>query len=105
MQCRPLEIGRLHVVETGAERGPKYVVNFPTKRHWRESSRIEDITEGLQSLVAEVNRRRIRSIAIPPLGCGLGGLEWNDVEPRIQAAFSQGYDGNWDLRVALYRPV
>jgi O-acetyl-ADP-ribose deacetylase (regulator of RNase III) len=64
-------------------------VNFPTKRHWRGKSRIEDIDSGLAALVAEVERLGIRSIAIPPLGCGLGGLEWSEVRPRIERAFAQ----------------
>ena len=57
---------------------------FPTKRHWRGKSRIEDIDAGLEALVAEIRERGIRSIAIPPLGCGLGGLNWADVRPRIE---------------------
>lgn len=78
--------GRMHVFETGELTNPKYIVNFPTKRHWRGKSRIEDIEAGLQDLVDVIRRKNIRSIAIPPLGSGLGGLDWNNVKPRIEAA-------------------
>jgi hypothetical protein len=66
--------------------GPKFIVNFPTKRHWRGQSRMGDIEAGLQSLVKEIRDRGIRSIAIPPLGSGLGGLDWAQVRPRIEKA-------------------
>ncbi|HUB05844.1 MAG TPA: macro domain-containing protein [Myxococcales bacterium] len=80
--------GAMFVFETGRGGGPRFVINFPTKRHWRGESRIEDIDSGLVALIKEVERRRIRSIAVPPLGCGLGGLTWRDVRPRIEHAFS-----------------
>lgn len=67
---------------------PHYVINVPTKRHWRGKSRMEDIEAGLQALVEEVRRLGITSIALPPLGCGLGGLEWSAVRPRIERAFA-----------------
>lgn len=88
--CRrgDVEPGRMLVFETGRTSGPTYIVNFPTKRHWRGKSRMEDIDAGLKALVAEVQDRGICSIAIPPLGCGLGGLDWSDVRPRIERAFS-----------------
>lgn len=66
---------------------PRYIINFPTKRHWRGKSRIEDIRSGLQALVEEVRRHEIMSIAVPPLGCGLGGLQWSEVRPLIVSAF------------------
>ncbi|MFO1081257.1 MAG: macro domain-containing protein [Reyranellaceae bacterium] len=84
--------GRMFVFETGALTNPKYIINFPTKRHWRGKSRIEDIESGLEALVEEIRTRGIRSIAIPPLGSGLGGLNWSDVRPRIVAAL-QDLDG------------
>lgn len=80
--------GRMFVFETGTMTNPKYIINFPTKRHWRGKSRLEDIEAGLVDLVAEIKARRIRSIAIPPLGSGLGGLHWPDVRDRIEAALS-----------------
>jgi O-acetyl-ADP-ribose deacetylase (regulator of RNase III) len=78
--------GRMFVFETGAITNPKYVINFPTKRHWRGKSRLEDISAGLQDLVHEIGSRNIRSIAIPPLGSGLGGLAWRDVRVLIEDA-------------------
>lgn len=62
----------------------KYIVNFPTKRHWKDKSRIEDIELGLNSLAEEIRIRDIKSIAIPPLGCGLGGLLWPDVRSCME---------------------
>jgi O-acetyl-ADP-ribose deacetylase (regulator of RNase III) len=79
---------------------PRYVVNFPTKRHWKESSRIEDIESGLRALVTEIRNRGINSIAVPPLGCGLGGLDWRVVRPMIEQAFAD----MTDVIVYLYEP-
>ena len=69
-----LALGNVLVFDTGQMFNPRYVVNFPTKHHWRAKSKIDDVVSGLESLVAEVRKRNIKSIAIPPLGCGLGGL-------------------------------
>ena len=76
--------GRMLVFETGRLTNPKYIINFPTKRHWRGKSRIEDIDAGLVALVHEIRARNIQSVAIPPLGSGLGGLDWSNVRPRIE---------------------
>ncbi len=78
--------GQVYVFETGTVVPPRYIINFPTKRHWRGKSRIEDIESGLESLVQEIRSRRIRSIAVPPLGSGLGGLSWHSVRTRMEAA-------------------
>jgi O-acetyl-ADP-ribose deacetylase (regulator of RNase III) len=80
--------GRMLVFETARLDGPRYIINFPTKRHWRARSLIEDIDAGLEALTHEVSARDIRSIALPALGCGNGGLRWNDVRPRIEQAFA-----------------
>lgn len=92
--------GRMLVFETGSPVNPRYIINFPTKRHWRGKSRMEDIESGLRALTEEIRHRGIRSIAIPPLGSGFGGLEWTEVRPRIEAALL-GLD---DLFVTLYEP-
>lgn len=81
--------GRVFVFETGSGVPPQYIINFPSKRHWRGKSRIEDIESGLQSLVQEIRERDIRSVAIPPLGTGLGGLDWSLVRSRIIEAFNK----------------
>jgi O-acetyl-ADP-ribose deacetylase (regulator of RNase III) len=78
----------MFVFDTGRLVWPRYIINFPTKRHWRGKSRIEDIEAGLAALVKEIQLRNIQSIAIPPLGSGLGGLDWNDVRPLIERALS-----------------
>ena len=85
--CRRGEVqpGRMFVFATQQLTNPRFIINFPTKRHWRGRSRLSDIDAGLDSLVDEIRARRIRSIAIPPLGTGLGGLSWLDVRPRIEA--------------------
>ncbi len=80
---------------------PRYIINFPTKRHWRAKSKIEDIEAGLAALVENVRDLGIRSIAVPPLGCGNGGLDWNDVRPLIEAAFAAVPD----VEVELYEPT
>lgn len=101
--CRAGEVkpGHMLTVPTGKLTGPKYIVNFPTKRHWKGNSRIEDIDAGLHALVQEIQRLGIKSIAVPPLGCGNGGLRWEDVLPRIEAALGQ-LPG---VRVLLYGPA
>src|SRR5712692_4328982 len=81
--------GKMLVFETGRLTGPRYIINFPTKRHWKGKSRMEDIEAGLTALTDEIRKRGIRSVAVPPLGCGLGGLDWNEVRPRIVRAFEQ----------------
>jgi O-acetyl-ADP-ribose deacetylase (regulator of RNase III) len=68
---------------------PRYIINFPTKKHWRGKSHIEYIKDGLPSLVQTVKELSIESIAIPPLGAGLGGLDWSEVFPHIDEAFAE----------------
>ena len=79
--------GRMFIHDLGGLVKPHYIVNFPTKEHWRGVSKIEFVRSGLVDLVAQVRRLDIRSIAIPPLGCGNGGLKWSDVRPLIENAF------------------
>lgn len=76
-------VGHMHVWATGSLTGPRYVINFPTKRHWRARSKLVDIETGLEDLTRLIRELGITSIAIPPLGCGNGGLDWREVEPRI----------------------
>jgi O-acetyl-ADP-ribose deacetylase (regulator of RNase III) len=95
-----VQAGRMFVVPTGLLTNPRYIINFPTKRHWRGRSRIEDIDAGLEALVEEIKRLGIRSVAVPPLGCGNGGLDWRDVEPKIRRALGRLSD----VRVLLFAP-
>lgn len=92
--------GKMFVFETRTLTNPKFIINFPTKRHWKGKSRMEDIDSGLKALVKEIRTRGIRSIAIPPLGSGLGGLNWVDVRPRIVEALR----GLNDLHVIVFEP-
>jgi len=78
--------GKVHIFETGQFTNPRYILNFPTKRHWRGKARIEDIEVGLRDLIRIIREKQIQSIAIPPLGCGFGGLDWNEVRPLILSA-------------------
>lgn len=84
--CRLGELGpgRLHTFELPDGR---WVVNLPTKRHWREPSRLEDVEAGLLALVEWVDARKISSVAVPALGCTNGGLPWAVIRPMIEAAF------------------
>jgi len=96
-----VQLGKMHVFDLGGlAGGPHWIINFPTKGHWRERSRLTDIETGLEELVTTILRLGIRSIAIPPLGCGNGGLNWADVRPRIEAAFTYLPDVN----VLLFEP-
>jgi O-acetyl-ADP-ribose deacetylase (regulator of RNase III) len=92
--------GKMFVFETGTLGNPKFIINVPTKRHWKGKSRMEDIDSGLKALVEEVRNRGISSIAIPPLGSGLRGLNWADVRPRIEAALREIKD----LHVIIFEP-
>jgi O-acetyl-ADP-ribose deacetylase (regulator of RNase III) len=100
--CKKEEVqpGRMFVFETGKLSNPRYIINFPTKRHWRGKSRMEDIETGLTALVETIRQYNIRSIAIPPLGSGLGGLDWSEIRPRIEVAIRP----LTDVHVRLYSP-
>ncbi len=101
-RCKHNEMqpGRVFVFKTGQVLPPRYIVNFPTKRHWRGKSRMEDIESGLASLAEEIRSRGIRSIAIPPLGSGLGGLDWPEVRDRMHAVLEE-LD---DVKVVVFEP-
>jgi O-acetyl-ADP-ribose deacetylase (regulator of RNase III) len=96
-----VKLGKMQVYDLGGlAGGPRWIINFPTKGHWRTSSKLNDVEAGLQDLVATIRRLKIHSIAIPPLGCGNGGLDWNDVRPGIEAALADLKD----VRVLLFAP-
>jgi O-acetyl-ADP-ribose deacetylase (regulator of RNase III) len=100
--CQSGEVkpGQMFVVPTGRLTNPRYIINFPTKRHWKNPSRIEDIETGLLALIETVKQLGIHSIAVPPLGCGNGGLAWARVAPLIEAAFVQVPN----VRVLIFEP-
>jgi O-acetyl-ADP-ribose deacetylase (regulator of RNase III) len=97
-----VELGRMHVFDLGGllESGPRWIINFPTKGHWKSRSRLGDISKGLESLISTIRALKIRSIAIPPLGCGHGGLDWNEVRPLIEKAF----ENSPEVHVQLFAP-
>ncbi len=97
---KELQPGKLFIYETNMLYNPKYIVNFPTKQHWKEKSRITYIETGLSALIEEIRKRSISSIALPPLGCGLGGLQWKDVRKIIKDIFEQ----EPHVEVQLYEP-
>jgi len=96
-QLRP---GQVFVFDLGRLEPPRYVINFPTKRHWRGKSKLKDIQAGLDSLLREIQTRNIRSLAVPPLGCGLGGLDWDRVRAMIEDAFACVPE----IHVEIYEP-
>jgi O-acetyl-ADP-ribose deacetylase (regulator of RNase III) len=92
--------GKMHIFETGTLTPPRFIINFPTKAHWKEKSKIEYIEAGLQDLKTVLRARGISSVAVPPLGCGSGGLAWEDVWPRMKRVF----EGMPEIHVYLYPP-
>ncbi|MBF0290381.1 MAG: macro domain-containing protein [SAR324 cluster bacterium] len=102
-ECRDkkMKVGKMLTFHTSSLMNPRYIINFPTKRHWKGKSRYEDIESGLAALVEEVKQFNIQSIAIPPLGCGLGGLEWPKVRKMIEEAFAPLAE----VHVLLYEPT
>ncbi len=100
--CKQQEVkpGKMFVYDLGGLTNPRYIINFPTKRHWRGKSRMEDIDAGLDDLLQIIQENNICSIALPPLGSGLGGLEWSDVRARIERAFVDMPD----IRAIVFEP-
>lgn len=93
--------GKMFVTETYELMGPRWIVNFPTKQHWRDKSQMHWVVDGLEDLRRFIIENEVRSIAIPALGAGLGGLEWGDVKPRIAEALT-GLDA---VEVFVYEPL
>ena len=98
---RELRIGKMFLTERTDLFGPRWIINFPTKTHWRVKTRKHWVEEGMQDLVRVIREKEIRSIAIPPLGCGNGGLHWRDVKPVIVRALEQV----GGLEAIIYEPT
>ncbi|KZY45096.1 Appr-1-p processing protein [Roseovarius sp. HI0049] len=101
--AKGLKPGQMFVFDTKelfSSEGPRYLINFPTKAHWRSKSKMEYIEDGLDALVEAIREHGITSIAIPPLGCGNGGLDWADVRPAIEAKLSNLHD----VDIVLFAP-
>ena len=96
-----VQVGRVLVTPAQHLDGPRWIIHFPTKKHWRHPSRMEWIREGLRDLVGEVRGRGIRSLALPALGCGSGGLQWEQVRKEIEAAFASAPQ----VEVVVYEPT
>jgi len=97
---RKIQPGRMFVFELKQTAGPRYIINFPTKRHWRGKSRMADIESGLQALTEEIRSRGIRSVALPPLGSGLGGLDWLEVRERIHTVL----ESLPEVKITVFEP-
>lgn len=102
-ELRDVTLGTMFVVETGQPVRPRYIINFPTKGHWRARSDLGDVKTGLADLREVIVSRGIASVAVPALGCGLGGLAWTDVEPLIRDAL--GDLSGVDVRLYVPRPL
>ena len=99
--AKRVKVGEMFVTETGEFEGPRWIINFPTKEHWKGSSRLEWVEAGLQDLKRVLRERQIKSVAIPPLGAGNGGLDWPAVKSRIQAALGDVED----VEILVYEPT
>ena len=95
-----VRVGRMLVTEGHDLIGPRWIINFPTKKHWRQPSRLEWVREGLKDLQRVLREKQIHSVALPPLGCGNGGLEWTQVRHEIEGAL-----GSLDLDIVVYEPT
>ncbi|QAU24139.1 Appr-1-p processing protein [Dyella sp. M7H15-1] len=100
--CKAKEVrtGKMFVTEVNELNGPRWIINFPTKQHWRGDSKIEWIAEGLQDLRRFLIENEVKSIAIPPLGAGNGGLDWAEVRPQIEEALA-----GLDTEIIVFEPT
>lgn len=83
-----VQLGKMFIFEKSPLISPKLIINFPTKRHWRDKSQLKDIDSGLNALIDDIERLKIKSIAVPALGCGNGGLNWSIVKQKIEKTFA-----------------
>lgn len=96
-----VQVGHMFVTASVELSGPRWIINFPTKKHWRNPSKLEWVAQGLKSLREVIAEKRIRSIALPPLGSGNGGLDWADVRPLVERALGE----MGDVEVVVYEPT
>ena len=96
-----VEVGSMFVTENHELFGPKWIVNFPTKKHWRHPTKIQWVVDGLQDLRNFLSENNVKSIALPPLGCGNGGLDWQDVRREIEIALSDLES----VEIVVYEPI
>lgn len=98
---KEVQVGRVLLTETGNLSGPRWVIHFPTKKHWRNPSQLQWVRDGLKDLARVLHERAIRSVAIPPMGCGNGGLDWTQVKREIELALG----ALPDVEVHVYEPT
>ena len=98
---KEVRIGHMFVTERTAFEGPRWIINFPTKKNWRQPSRIEWIAEGLLDLRKVIAEKEIKSVALPPLGCGNGGLDWSAVKAVIERSLAE-IDG---VSISVFEPT
>jgi O-acetyl-ADP-ribose deacetylase (regulator of RNase III) len=97
-----VNVGKMYVTETSLLVGPRWIINFPTKKHWRDNSQIEWIESGLQDLKSFIIRNAVKSIAIPALGAGNGGLDWRkQVKPIVVVALAELSE----VDILVYEPL
>ncbi len=96
-----VQIGRMFITERHDMYGPKWIINFPTKEHWRSPSQIEWIEEGLKDLARVIRENKIKSVAVPPLGTGNGGLDWHEVRAKIEGEL-EALSG---VEIIVYEPT
>lgn len=100
-KAKGIAVGKMFITENPDYTGPRWIINFPTKKHWRQPSRLEWIQDGLADLAEVLRERSIESVALPPLGCGNGGLRWADVRDAIVRAL-----GSLEhVEVIVYEPT
>jgi O-acetyl-ADP-ribose deacetylase (regulator of RNase III) len=102
--CRnkDIEVGSVFVTErSDLVDGPRWIVNFPTKKHWRNPSKLEWVEEGLFDLAGFIQEQKVHSIALPPLGSGNGGLDWALVRPVIERVLGRLAN----VEVTVYEPT
>lgn len=97
---KEIDIGKLFIFKENTPQGEKIIINFPTKKHWRNPSKYEYIEKGLDNLTKIITEHNIKSIAIPPLGCGQGGLLWKKVKKMIDEKLS-----SLDIDIYVYEPT
>ncbi len=95
-----VQTGKMFVTAPRELEGPRWIINFPTKQHWRTPSQLEWVTDGLQDLRRFLVDKQVKSVAIPPLGAGNGGLDWSTVRARIDEAL-----GDLDVQITVFEPV
>ena len=99
-KAKEVQTGKMFVTPVHELDGPRWIVNFPTKQHWRAPSRMEWVVDGLQDLRRFLIEQQVKSIAIPPLGAGNGGLEWAEVREQIERTL-----GDLDIDILVFEPT